>query len=170
MIHHEDNEQKALFQRLAWEYPDLLAFHIPNGGKRGRHEASRLKAQGVKPGIPDICIPVARNGFHGLYIELKRAFTDKQNKPYPTKEQKEMLERLNTEGYRAIICYGADEAFEAIEYYLHPPRWVKKVGNKYEEINKLPDYHSGESVTYTSTDPTAFSKLKKLINKDEDIT
>ena len=35
-------------------------FRIPNGGSRHPAEAARLKAQGVKAGVPDLCIPVAR--------------------------------------------------------------------------------------------------------------
>ena len=72
----EDVEQTQLF---AWanfargKYPELtLMYHVPNGGKRSKAEAVRFKAQGVKAGVPDICLPVPRGKYHGLYIELKR--------------------------------------------------------------------------------------------------
>lgn len=57
----------------AKDFPELeLLHHIPNGGSRNQLEAANLKRQGVKAGVPDLCLPVARNGKHGLYVEMKR--------------------------------------------------------------------------------------------------
>jgi len=71
----EATEQETLIQWCGWQqskYPELkLIYHIPNGGSRNTLEAANLKRQGVKAGVPDLCLPVARNGFHGLYIEMK---------------------------------------------------------------------------------------------------
>ena len=60
----EGVEQATLFSwasmRTYW-HPELnLMFHIPNGGKRSKAEAGRFRAEGVKSGVPDICLPVAR--------------------------------------------------------------------------------------------------------------
>lgn len=56
----------------AKDFPELdLLHHIPNGGSRNQLEAANLKRQGVKAGVPDLCLPVARNGKHGLYVEMK---------------------------------------------------------------------------------------------------
>ena len=50
------------------QWPELaLLHHIPNGGTRDAVEAKHLKQQGVKSGVPDICLPVARGGYHGLF-------------------------------------------------------------------------------------------------------
>jgi hypothetical protein len=72
----EHIEQCALFQWLndnAAATPDLAkAFAIPNGGYRNVRTAGRLKAEGVKPGIPDVMLLVARGDYHGLMIEMKR--------------------------------------------------------------------------------------------------
>ena len=55
----------------AW--PELaLLHHIPNGGHRARKTARDLARSGVRAGVPDYCLPVARGGAHGLYLELKR--------------------------------------------------------------------------------------------------
>lgn len=115
-MQHEAREQQALF---AWsalsvgKYPELaLLYHIPNGGSRNKIEAANLKRQGVKAGVPDICLPVARSGFHGLYIELKAG----RNKA--TEKQQEWLTALEREGYQAIVCCGWEEAKRAIEMYL----------------------------------------------------
>lgn len=54
------------------EYKDLgKTFAIPNGGKRNVIVAQKMKAEGVRAGIPDLCLPVMRGGYGGMYIELK---------------------------------------------------------------------------------------------------
>lgn len=112
----EAQEQKALFQWAGYaeqQYPELkLLHHIPNGGKREARTAANLKKEGVKAGVPDICLPVARGQYHGLYIELKAG----KNKT--TAKQKEWLNALNQEGYATKVCYGWSEARETIEKYL----------------------------------------------------
>lgn len=73
MKRSETTEQIALFnwaKRTESILPELaLMYHVPNEGKRSN--GGILKAAGLKSGVPDICLPVANNGFHGLYIELK---------------------------------------------------------------------------------------------------
>lgn len=113
----EDTEQAHIFAWAAWargKYPELdLLHHIPNGGKRSKSEAARFKVQGVKAGVPDICLPCARGGYHGLYIELKRTKGGKLSAA-----QKEWIDALNEQGYKAAVCYGFDEAKEIITEYL----------------------------------------------------
>lgn len=54
-------------------HPELqLLYHVPNEGKRTWRTGARLKSEGLKPGVPDLCLPVARGKYHGLYVELKR--------------------------------------------------------------------------------------------------
>lgn len=112
----ESQEQRALFQWAGYaeqQYPELkLLHHIPNGGKRDTRTAVNLKREGVKAGVPDICLPVARGQYHGLYIELKAG----KNKI--SSKQKEWLNALNQEGYATKVCYGWSEARETIEKYL----------------------------------------------------
>ena len=80
-MQHEAREQEALFRWVAFArsgMPDLdMLYHIPNGGSRNRKEAYNLKLQGVRAGVPDLCLPVARGKFHGLYIELNTARTSR---------------------------------------------------------------------------------------------
>lgn len=72
---NEAYEQIKLFNWVAYArntYPQLdLLYHVPNGGKRNQKEAFNLKRQGVRAGVPDLCLPVSRGKYHALYIELK---------------------------------------------------------------------------------------------------
>ena len=68
-----------------------------------------------KAGVPDLCLPVARNGFHGLYIEMK------YGKNKTTDNQKEWLKALTDQGYYTVVCYGAEEAERIIARYLQFP-------------------------------------------------
>lgn len=107
----EAEEQIAVVEYC--EARNIPVFHIPNGGQRGKACAANLKRQGVRAGVPDLCIPLARKGYHGLYIEMKRR---KNYKVRPT--QVTWLKRLNKEGYLARICAGADSAIELIRQYV----------------------------------------------------
>ena len=113
----ESEEQQALFEWAQYHrgaYPEIdLLYHIPNGGRRGKAEAGRFKAEGVKSGVPDICLPVARGGFHGLYIEMKR-----QKGSQTSGKQKDWIELLWRQGYKAVICKGWQEAARIIKEYL----------------------------------------------------
>lgn len=113
---HEGNEQEALFRWAAFirgRLPEIeLLYHIPNGGSRNRIEAANLKRQGVKAGVPDLCLPVARSDFHGLYIEMKAG------KNTTTEKQEEWILALRVQGYAAEVCYGWERAAEVITQYL----------------------------------------------------
>ena len=114
----EQQEQIALMQWAelnSGKHPELeLLFHIPNGGKRGAKEAAIFKAAGVKKGVPDLCLPVARNGYHGLYIEMKRI---KGGAVQPT--QIRWARDLERQGYAVALCKGWREAVEVLEEYLN---------------------------------------------------
>jgi len=112
----EHQEQAALFHWAHYAQgvmPELRLLHaIPNGGHRNKITAAKLKAEGVKPGVPDICLPVARGQHHGLYIELKT----QQGKLSP--RQQTWLTDLNNQGFKAILCRGWSAARQEIEHYL----------------------------------------------------
>jgi len=94
-------------------YPELKwLHHIPNGGKRGKLEAARFKAQGVKAGVSDLFLPAARANWHGLYIEMKYG----QNKP--TDKQKEFMHDMRIQGYCCKVACGAQEAIAILQDYL----------------------------------------------------
>ena len=108
----EAEEQAALFQWAAY-YPELkFMFAVPNGGSRNAIEAHNLKLQGVKSGVPDICLPLPKGKYHGLYIELK------VEKNKTSKNQNDWLGYLESAGYKTAVCYGFEEAQKTILKYL----------------------------------------------------
>ncbi len=110
----EHDNQVALFSWAAYDKrPELgLLYAVPNSAKRSPRQGAWMKAEGLKAGVPDIVLPVARGGYHALYIELKV----KGRKPTP--DQLGWQARLNEAGNLAIVCYGWTEAREVIERYL----------------------------------------------------
>lgn len=128
----ESVEQIYLFRWAVLQecvYPELeLMYHIPNGGYRNKAEAARLKMEGVKPGVPDICLPVARGGYHGLYIEMKV-------KGNTTSEaQKRWIRLLKAQDYFVIVCYGQEEAIQVIVNYLKQKgveRYESNINNEF---------------------------------------
>ncbi len=81
----------------------MRIFAIPNGGKRSKREAERLKLEGVSPGVPDLFIPEWR-----LWIEMKSAVGRTSD------EQEGWIEYLREIGDRAIVCHGHEAAIDAI--------------------------------------------------------
>jgi VRR-NUC domain len=112
----EAAHQTALFAWAAlstYQWPELAwMFAIPNGGTRNPVEAGFLKSAGVRAGVPDIFLPVARWGKHGLWIELKVG----NNKP--RKNQNEWMKMLEHLGYAVVVAYSWIEAKGYIIQYL----------------------------------------------------
>ncbi len=113
----ESEEQQALFEWARWysmKYPELtLLYHIPNEGKRSYYTGKKMKKEGLRAGVPDICLPVARGEYHGLYIELKRTAGGRMSD-----KQKSWLEDLKGQGYCAAVCRGWQAAADLILGYM----------------------------------------------------
>lgn len=90
-----------------------LILHIPNGEYRTKATAGRLKAMGVRAGILDFLLPIARHGYHSLWIETKIT----PNKP--TAAQLEWIRRLQMEGHRCRVIWDSfDEVMAELEWYI----------------------------------------------------
>ncbi len=93
--HFEDDLQKNVMNFIRLQYPNILAFHVPNGGKRNKWEAVRLKRQGVLAGVSDILL-YWDGGFGG--IELKAG------EPKPSKLQAWFGDKLQGFGGKFATC------------------------------------------------------------------
>jgi hypothetical protein len=116
----EHDEQVALFlwaEEMESQHPELhWLFAVPNWiGTRTKKHGAYLKAEGRKPGVPDVWLPVARKGYHGLVIEMKV----KPNRP--SDAQTGWLVWLEAAGYSAHVCYSTEEAQAVILDYLVGP-------------------------------------------------
>ena len=95
-------------------YPALKLLNASlNGVKLSIGQAVKTKAGGMKAGYPDIFLPIPKNNYHGLFIELKK---NKQDKVQEL--QKWWKNELNAYGYLAVICYGYDEAINFIKKFF----------------------------------------------------
>ena len=112
-IPSESQEQQRLVLKLRWNHPEIEFFSIPNGGKRGKGEARTLKLEGVEPGVPDLFIVDARQGFHGFFIEMKDL-----KGGVVSKAQKVKHARYQERGYKVEVCSGAENALAEILSYF----------------------------------------------------
>ena len=117
----ESREQIALFQWIRL-HPKLkhIAYHVPNERKTSKISGCILKRLGVLSGVSDVVIPVARGGYHGMYLEMK------SSKGRLSENQKSFLDNMTKEGYMAVCAHGFDSAKEFIEEYLKLPDSVKE--------------------------------------------
>jgi len=117
IIPDEHAEQSWLMQwchAQSAAMPSLkLLYAIPNGNLRHPRVAAKLKAEGVSPGVPDLCLPVARGAYHGLYIEMKR-----RKGGVVSPHQRAWMDFLRREGYRAEVCAGWEVARDVLVEYL----------------------------------------------------
>lgn len=111
---YEHEEQQALVE---WAQlnpaigPYLIS--IPNEGKRSPMMGKRMRKMGLTRGVSDLLLAIPTSLHHGLFIELKR-----REKWVVTAQQLDFQKRMRDVGYEATICYGWDEARNAILNYL----------------------------------------------------
>lgn len=120
-IDREGQEQAALMKEIELRYPAAakLIYHVPNGGHRHKLVAVKLKEQGMKAGVPDLVLPMARGGYFGLYIEFKAM------PPFDaavSASQASYIQALIAQGYLAVVCRGHIDALECLRAYLLQPR------------------------------------------------
>lgn len=124
----ESGHQKALFQWAALEiknHPQLKwMFAIPNGFFASSGQKNKMKAEGLRDGVPDICLPWPRydklwDGYHhGLWIEMKREIYRNRTNGGCSEDQLNWHNYLKEVGYCVHVCYGWEEARDRILKYL----------------------------------------------------
>lgn len=116
----EHFEQVIIFDYFERKHPEIyeLLHATPNGGKRTKATAGKMKAEGQKKGYPDMSLDMPRGIYHGLRLELKEP-----GGKGPSPEQIEWMHRLRAQGYYVVLAYGAEQAITAIlEYTNLKPR------------------------------------------------
>lgn len=118
----EDKEQEAVIEWAAW-HPGIadVLIAIPNGAHlagdsvQRAKQMKRLKKQGLKPGVSDLFLAKPMQHYAGLWIEMKR---QPGAKPRVSVDQLDWLYLMQEKGYCTALCYGADQAIQAIQDYL----------------------------------------------------
>lgn len=115
--HLEHPEQVALFQWAAFNYAkmpelEMLLFAIPNAGKREGGAGPWMVAEGLKSGVFDTFLAVARQDCHGMFIEMKAG----RNKL--SDNQQRFKQAVDAQSFAAVVCYSWIEAAHEIVDYL----------------------------------------------------
>ncbi len=108
----ESDEQIGFLQWFDDRFEGVWIFHIPNGGHRAMSVAKKMKAEGVKKGVPDLYIPEWK-----LWIEMKR-----QKNGSVSKDQADWHEYLQGIGDTVIVAKGARDASRQVLEFLQERR------------------------------------------------
>ena len=100
------------FRLQYFSFADLL-LAIPNGARRTRWERGQVLEEGLKAGTPDLFLAVARHGKHGLWIEMKNGKAGRLSD-----DQKEIIARLEAQGYACCVCRDMDGFLKETGDYL----------------------------------------------------
>lgn len=88
-----------------------LVFHFPNEGPRTLRYGRLLREMGMRAGVADLFIAMAKHGFHGAWIELKSEVG--VIKPV----QRAFLRDMNEQGYFTAVCRSIERTIEVINWY-----------------------------------------------------
>ena len=118
----EHAHQRAFFCALQphlHTHPQLRWMHaIPNGGSRDAATAGRLKAEGVRAGVWDAFLPVAKDNWHGLYLEFKKPSRRSERNGGLSPVQHEFGLFVHSQGYKTAVVYTWQEALKDTLNYL----------------------------------------------------
>lgn len=116
----ENQIQSAFFSWCALnekKHPELsLCFAVPNGSHKSPAARSLFKATGLKPGVPDVCLPVRgvidAKAYIGLFIEMKSA------KGVLSPQQKLWIDALKNAGHYVAVVRDWQAAAGLVSKYL----------------------------------------------------
>jgi len=118
----EHDEQVAVIQWAESQihiYPELqLLYAIPNQGGAGRSailRGQKMRREGMRKGLPDLCLPISRGNFLTLYIEMK----DTAGKGRLSPDQTRWISLLSSVGHNVQVCHGFEEAMNTLLNYLN---------------------------------------------------
>ncbi|AWU44048.1 MULTISPECIES: VRR-NUC domain-containing protein [Blattabacterium] len=97
---------------LDYEYPHIFYFHPHNEARRTPYERFLIKVMRLRPGLPDILVPIPKKGRTGMALEFKI----KPNKL--TENQIHIIDIFNSYNWKVNVCYDFDEAKIYIDQYL----------------------------------------------------
>lgn len=108
----EEFEQQKLAVWL--DTHGLVWCHVPNGGHRHKATAGKMRAAGVKSGVPDVLIFDRCGDWRGVALELKRRKAPGVPNGRVSPEQKGWHANLAALGWLVLIAYGKDDAVQQL--------------------------------------------------------
>ena len=97
------------------EYKSMWHTVNESGASGSVRYGSELNKRGRKKGVSDWIVAVPKNGFHGLFLELKKEGKDAS--PI-SKEQRDFLLCQQQLDYKCVVAHGYKAALKAIDDYL----------------------------------------------------
>lgn len=83
---------------------------IPNGGARDRITGAKLKAEGVRAGMPDLIF--WRDGGRVLWVEVKNGASGRMSP-----EQKDLHASMKADGHIVVVVRSLAEAIESVRFF-----------------------------------------------------
>lgn len=114
MQNEEYSIQREFTRYVKLKYPKLKFCASSGGLRTSMAQAIKNKLAGYSKGYPDIHFPLQKNGYAGLFIEIKKTKGGTKSA-----EQKEWVGYLNAQGYMAVFAHGLDECISILEGYLN---------------------------------------------------
>jgi len=116
-------EQKihaGIVEYLFYRYPHVLWWHTFNEGRKTPFERFLFATMGGKKGVSDFIILEPRNGYNGLFLEIKKdgERLHKKNGESYFPEQEEFLKKCEERGFKSCFGIGYDESITIIDEYL----------------------------------------------------
>jgi hypothetical protein len=120
----EHAEQKGVIEWWTKQYkfyglPKFALYSVPNAqmlykfARNPNAFMQYLKSEGLRNGIPDLQLDAARQGYHGLRLEMKR-----RTGGVVSPEQHEVHNYLRNAGYWVEVPRSAEMAIQCIKTYL----------------------------------------------------
>jgi hypothetical protein len=115
--------QKAVCNYVRLQFNKAIFWSDLSGIKLTPGQAKAIKSLKSSRGIPDFFSPMARRGYAGLFLEIKKTGTNLHKKDgsfasQHIQEQHQMLERLKEQGYFASFAIGLDDAINILNRYF----------------------------------------------------
>lgn len=124
--HPTDEEHRIQCACVRWfslRYPQYrgLLFAVPNGSRRDAVTGSKLKAEGVIPGVSDLIFLKKNSHYCGLLIEMKRP------KGKQSQSQKDWEQVINSfKEFKYVRCHSFDDFKHEVDDFLEIHKYGKE--------------------------------------------
>lgn len=124
MLSREVTLHRNCAQWIRLQHPEILFRTDMGGVQLSRIQAILAKSVQHSRAWPDIFFPEPRGEYHGLFVELKDQLSGEVKRSGEVgnsqhiKEQRAVLEYLESRGYRAVFCVGMEDFMDTVNGYL----------------------------------------------------